>query len=431
MFLIKTMKQLFLYITTLITLFSCSDEGLYLNDFFNQSQNVCITYPENIDQKSVIPEIAKYYENISKLAHWYARHPLSRNISPPLNPTYPVNTVLEKLQSILLVDSTGKRMSIFDLNEDERQNFLKSWQLVESHELSKKLKKDSSGISLGLFIDRNTAFKEALGNLKSVDIESEDPFFKVKAIMDEKEQKAIELQESPLVLKSEEYTDDNFWTSVVANNLLSFSIIQFAPNKLSTQTFIDHLRPNIQKGRILIALPGGWSTSNLLVLYANKAWYDVGHVAFITKNREEISDSIDDQYNFTIGTGVKGTLREEVGWAWCYKHGMAFMGQVCQVKWEIYKNSKNDWRVRKVTTDADNESIVKEIDNYLNVPYCKVIDVFFSKWLAPESFICSSLAWYLVKENTGLNISDWWSPTVFPRDLFFSENIRIVDDTLD
>jgi hypothetical protein len=428
---IRLMKQTILYISIVVTLFSCYDDGLRPNILINHSSDVIITYPEEIDRDLIVPEIGTYHENISQLTRWYARHPLNRKFTLPLTATDPVNTVLQKLGSMILIDSSGKQLSIFDLNANELQNFLNSWKSVESFELSQKLRKDPTRLSLELFINRNEAFNKVYGNLKSVEIESEDPYFKVKKILDEQEKKAIELQIAPPLLKSGEYTDNNFWATVVSNNLMSFSPIQFAPNERSPQTFVDNIRPNIKKGRLLIALPGGWSTGNLLVLYPNKVWYDVGHVAFITKPPEEIPDSIDDDFNFTVGTGVRGTEYEETGFDWCKKHGMSFLGQVCQVRWEIYKTKSNKWSWRKITTDADNELLASEAEKYIGVPYCGVVDVFFSKWVAPKSFICSSIAWYCVKEKTGLNISDWWSPTVFPRDIFFSEQIRIIDDTLE
>jgi hypothetical protein len=293
------------------------------------------------------------------------------------------------------------------------------------------LEKDTFGISKQLFADRNKLFAEAVGTLKSLSL-SEDPYLIVHNLMakKEKEKSAPTIEMSQL--KSSEYSDDNFWASVVSNKILSFAILHAAPNSISPQTFVDRLRPNLKKGRILIALPGGFTTTSLIIFYPNKTWFDVGHVAVVTKDSEEIADSIDDNYQFTIGTGIlPGTKPEAIGHAWCIKHGMAFLGQVCEIKWEYYKDATNKWKWRKVITDADNELILNEVEKYIGTPYCNVIDVFFSKWVAPKSFICSSLAWYCTLKETSIDISDWWETSVYPVDLYFSENIRIIDDTMD
>jgi hypothetical protein len=41
------------------------------------------------------------------------------------------------------------------------------------------------------------------------------------------------------------------------------------------------------------------------------------------------------------------------------------------------------------------------------------------------------LPWWLAKEVADIDISDWWNPSVYPVNLFMSENIKILDDTLE
>jgi hypothetical protein len=417
----------------LLLLFTSNSCSLY--DFQNEKTisgtDQQVIYPETIGENTILPEAKKYYQNLSLLARWYSKNPLFR-VLPTLNsPSDVDNSVLRKLSSIRLIDSTGMAISVFDLDEKSQKEFLDSWTTVEAHQLSQKLKKDPLGTSMQLFTERNIAFTKAIGNLKSNNL-NEDPFFAVKRIMDEQEKEKIAHQPELPNFKSGEPTDDYFWATIIANGLMSLSVIQVAPNKLSAQTFVDRIRPNIEKGRLLVSLPGGWTTTSLIVFYPNKLWYDVGHVAVISKNLEEIPDSIGYDYEFTIGTGVEETHIEGVGERWCRKHGLAFLCQISATRWEMYnETSSKKWKWRKVVTDIDGEALVEKTASYIGVKYCSTFDVFISKWVAPETFICSSLAWYCTREISGIDISDWWSTSVYPVDILFNENIRVIDDTLE
>jgi len=426
------MKFKIIFLVTFPLFLSCSKEFVdqdYINDHLS---DVIVTYPESINQQAILPNVATYYKNISSLAKWYYDHPFFRYLPSPIMPSRQVNTVLDKLESISLLDSCGKSISFFDLEENDVQPFLDSWKTIESFEVSQKLKRDSSGISQILFAKRNIAFDEGFGKLKSVELEEEDPYFRIRSLMDIKEKDSLNFYHDFSTSKSGEYTDENFWNTVRINNRLAFSIFQFGPNVLSPQLFVDRLRPNLKKGRLIIALPGGWTTNNLMIFYPAKELFDAGHTAFVLKNSEEIPDSIDDQFNLTIGTALsRGCENEQLGSSWCYKHSMAFLCQLCLVQWEKYKNGNEQWSWKRVSYDIDNVDAVEEASKYIGTPYCNPAVVFLSKWAAPKSFICTSLAWYCVKETSGINISDWWDPSVFPRDLFFSENLRIIDDTLD
>jgi hypothetical protein len=394
-------------------------------------QSTVYIYPELINRNVIHPDAELYYENLSSLALWYAKNPLFRTIPGKIAVRGSENSVLGKFESMTLFDSLGNRISLFDLDKAAMMDFLEDWQDVEAYNLTLKIEKDTTATSLSLFKERNSAYSEAGINFKSTSI-TEDPFFKIKAELENREKRKIENQVQLPVLKAGELTDDYFWATVIANGLMSLSVIQAAPNRLTPQTFVDRIRPNISKGRILVALPGGWTTSSLIVFYPNKTWYDVGHVAVIEKDAVQVPDSIDPQFTFTIGTGVDGTLREVTAEKWCVKHGLAFVCQVTSTSWEMYKNEPNKkWKWRKVVENADGNELIEKVTSYLNVPYCGTLDVFFSKWVAPKSFICSSLAWYCARESAGVDISDWWSTSVYPVDILFSENIQIVDDTLD
>lgn len=431
------MKPL-IFILTVSFLASCTNDDILPADYTPMLADTVIIHPGEIDAANTFPVIAEYYENLSIAAQWYAKHPAlakGDKLKTPLTH----NPILQKIKALKIAGKNGETCSLFELDEKTLNIFLQSWKKIEAAELSRKFRKDPSGNSLVLFEIRNSALSGKFENLKSAGT-GEDPFLKVMADMETLHSARYPENGAGTILRSEgegdgdeEYSDDSFWETVISNYNISFSMIQGAPPQLSAQTFVDRIRPSIKKGRFMLALPGGWNTRSPIVFYPHKHWYDVGHVAVFTKNANDLPEEITSDASFSIGTGVKyNTSFEQIGRAWLYKHGLAFVCQVCDVKWEpVFDENNEPTAWKKIMTDADNEAILEETSKYIGIPYCNAAEAFYSKYTVPESFICSSLVWYAVKEATGTTIDDSWGPSVYPVDIFLSENVKIIDDTLD
>jgi len=112
---------------------------------------------------------------------------------------------------------------------------------------------------------------------------------------------------------------------------------------------------------------------------------------------------------------------------WSANHGISFVGQVVDTKWVRV----SWWRWKKVTVDANNYGIYNESTKHFGTPYCSVFQILYSKWLAPNKFICSSQGWYCAKKGAGVDMSSWWKPTIFPAGVYLSDKVKIIDNTLE
>jgi len=425
------MLKKILSIFALSALCSCSLNNI-TDELFESlvSDNGNLTDYQN-EKISILPEAEEYYGNIANLAKWYS-------INQNLNKTEKSvsnekdNPFIAKLKNIKIKDENGNRISFFELTTEERNDFLNSWSQREARDLSEKLNRDPSHVSSGLLIQRNLAFSKVFNGDKAASITVSDPFGDIVSAMKKAEEEEISENNEIIAEYTSEFSDEDFEAAVIANRYLSFSVIQATPIELPPQTFVDRLKPNIKKGRILLALPGGWTTKYLMIFYPAKYWWDVGHTAIISKDSEGLTEEIGDSSNITVGTSTWYDMNEEwLGRSWCYKHGLAMVGQIYDVEWVKSKDETGKWIWDKEMTELDNEKMCALAKEQLGKPYSNLLMTFASKWDAPNSFICSSLPWWLAKEVADIDISDWWNPSVYPVNLFMSENIKILDDTLE
>ncbi len=433
------MKKLLLPILALTVLFGCKKEDHNFSNSSNASTPVTVTEKKDINQASILPEAMEYYKNIAYIADWYAEHPGYNQKTNSSTDGDTANALLSKLAEFTILDSNNVERSIFEISKEERTEFLDTWAIIEANDLSNKLKVDTSQNSLGLISERNEAFKQAFGTSnKSIAFETEDPYWKVRRIMDLNEKKKQEMQGQTFSSFKTLSTDDTFWATVIANGLMSSSLLLIAPITLSPQTFVDRIRSSVSPGRLLIALPGGWETSNPIVFYPNKLWYDVGHVAVMSKNAWEVPGTINDEDNLTLGTdSEKGMHKELIKESWCDKHGLAFVGQVFDIKWITkYNYIKIAWITIKTpyyvqeARDVDNNALYNQALGIYGKPYCNAAEVLVAKWAAPGRFICSTTAWWCAKQSAGVNIGDFYKPTIFPAGVYLSDRVRIIDNTL-
>ena len=426
---IKILRLTYIAIATLL-LISCEKNPETL-DLSPSGQNVTIIEKEDVNKDAILPEAIEYYQNIATMARWYSKHPQIAERSRLKNATNDsINPLLLKLDELSITDSLGNDISIFDLDGTKLDTFLTSFVIIESEQLSEKLKELPTEDSKSEITETNKAFRAVFSNKKSLESTLTDPYWKISNKLKEQEKTQ---DFSKLDLKS---GDSGFWFKVISNYALQISILHIAPNSLSKQTFVNRLRRSVQKGRLLIALPGGFTTTFPIVFYPNKKWYDVGHVAIMVKNSNEIPQKIsnneNDEFYFTMGTNPENGMHKEKDLKedWCDKHGVAFVGQVFDVKWVWFKKNWHHWGWRKERRDVNNYNIYSKALSIKGKPYCKWYQVMTAKWSAPDRFICSSTAWWCAKKGTGVNISSWWKTTIFPAGVYLSDRVRIVDNTL-
>lgn len=433
------MKKLILPIFALLIFFSCKNEDLNANKAA-QPNPVTVTYKSEINQSAILPEALEYYSNIAEMAKWYAKHQevvLQSRVQSESGVSDSLNTLIDKLDKIIILDSANNKISFFELDEMRRDSFLSSFVTIEANDLSMKLKLDTSSLMINSFQENNNAVKTAFARIKSAHSFTEDPYWKVRNVMMERENarsaiiakemskmKASKVQEGPMRI-SEDYA---FWSELITNGLLSLSPIRLYPIQLTPHTFIDRIRPNIEPGRLLIALPGGVETYYPLIMYAGTLEFDFGHVAVMNKTAPTTNYDI---ATFTISTNSKQGMHQEIlKDNWCQEHGLAYVGQVFDTQWKIYFKNWHSLAFRRETKDASNAAIAAQLPPLLNQPYGGALGIISGKILAPKYLICSTTAWWCAKNGAGIDIGDWYRPSIWPAGVYLSDHVRIIDNTI-
>ena len=401
-------------------------------------------------------ETLKYYQNIAKMAKWYAENPAivmqynddAETRSGSQNELENTNTVIEKLQSLCIESPDGKTLSFFDLDEEQMSSFLEEMPKMEADDLSKKIDKlngsEARNEALKYYENLNKAFNKGfenaeINNSTKSGKDIQDPYFFIR--------KEIENIRPPQISPKTRADSDTyvaeakFWTKVFDN---SFFVIVFAKQpSLDVAVFFNRIKKSLRKGRLLISLPEGFNTTAPIVKYTKSKTLDFGHVAVISKDKEEAemefkryhSNTDKEKINlFSISIGTnkdKGMREEHLMEDWSNLHATTYVGQIYDVKYKFWWRNIFRWGWKRIEQDVNNYTIYKKAVESIGTPYCNAFQVLTAKWAAPERMICSSSAWWYAKNGAGVNIGDWWKPTIFPAGVFLSDRVRIIDSTID
>ena len=409
---------------------------------------------KHIDSTSAL----QYYRNLAAVIDWYAQHPEKRRKQDDsyTDPSQAENhnPVLEQAEQISIQDSAENFVTVFDLPDRHRKSFLKSWSIIQAHIMSEKLQRDKSPQRLMGLLPRmrNRAFKRAFPTPESLANTTEDPYKKVakELIAQEARMRAAEDR----YYKIDGITPPSIPTPTMANApgqpqalitnpgfwWLFYKIVPgkiVGPKKTNNpEHFVKELKSTLRKGRILIALPGGYDTYN--VVHTNFSYYDFGHAAVINKNSWEVNETLleDKQSNYSITTGIPGPddrverSEELEGWM---KHGRSFVGKVVNGYWKI--KWSRFWGIPYPeffwikSGEVNSQRILEKSQTRIGTPYCAWYMMKTAKWNAPRLFICSTLPWWAAKWSVGKNLGDWWKSTIYPAGLYLSDYVRIVGET--
>ena len=113
---------------------------------------------------------------------------------------------------------------------------------------------------------------------------------------------------------------------------------------------------------------------------------------------------------------------EKLGKDWTSKHGVTYLMQPIKVTYR-YKFPVS-WE--RSQTDLDNSKTYQKITSVMDRKYCYAPEMLYAKWKAPDRFICSSSAWWAIKEAHGVGIGDFYKSTIFPAGVYESSDMRIV-----
>lgn len=402
------------------------------------------TKAESIILSSLDKDAVEFYKDAAVLAEWYSEHPAMLDAEVAKNKMYAYtdsnyNDFIAEFSAIDIVDSNNKHMSFFSLDDSARHIFLRDYVKLEAKFLNEKLVLANNEAADDYAENRNTVF-DKIANTSSF---SETMSFKAEAAKITSSKPYSDLTEelehsiSPNLGAATNSDGAGVNEQQYYKYLAAFSIFPVFPvtyNPLcfnsTPQAFVDNLRSQLKKGRVLVALPAGYQTGNVLVL--NGTTFDVGHVAIISKDASEIPATIPNDFSFTIGTNPENGMHvENLANDWTSKHGMSYLMQPVRKSYQtLYQNIafgvKVPYGFSTTVTDVNNIEVYNKIKTVLGKPYCGYYEIVYAKFKSPTSFICSSAAWWAIKEAYDINIGDFYKPSIFPAGVYLSGDMRIV-----
>ena len=312
---------------------------------------------------------------------------------------------------------------------------------------------------------RNRAFKRAFPTLEDVKNSTEDPYQIVAQKLKEQEEhmkdgeiryhkKDDKTQPSPSPQiagtqppsGAQAYVDLNesaygggtisaltFWIAASAAFATKY-ISKPQSHKQSVQSFVYRMRSHLRPGRILIRLPGGYDTYNV-IHYNFRGHIDVGHTAIIAKYGPDIKlwENKDHYRGTTVGipdyNAVVGDERIEKSWTALGTRARigAVIGGYYKIKWSLYPPFVEFFYVSK--RELSGSEMLRYANRMRGRGYCRWYEVMVAKWSAPKRFICSTLPWKAAKSCFDLNIGDWYKSTIFPAGVYLSDHVRLLSTT--
>jgi hypothetical protein len=364
------------------------------------------TPPEVSKPESTYRVALCYYKNLAELFDYYSEVSNQKNIN---RKKFSSRILEDYAKTIHIYDEKGNAVDLLKMVKKERLLFFKSWIPSEAKKMNDKFKLDPKGNWVKEIKHINKVFKRkspANNKTNQMNTMIQDPFTRI-------------MMESEAKNKHEKAINKSNQTKQSGKK-------RKTPYKLSIQKFVDNIRSEIRRGRILVALPNGDYTRRPGVLLLNKNIYDVGHVAIIKLNSNDIPDTVSDTLSLTVGINSSEYMHHEnLSDDWINKnHGRAYVLQVVYERWD-----KKDGKYILTTSDIDNDLLFEESLKYMDKEYCSPTEIFSNKRHAPKSFICSSAAWYFIKNSVGIDIDIPFYKYVWPASFLKSNYTRVVAKT--
>lgn len=432
-------KHLYFFAAALILLAGCKKTNTptsAVSPFFKKVN------PTEIDVRKLNPHAVEYYKDMVVMAEWYADHPEVLQETLDYNNTHAesdsgYNGLISELSDLNIEDSTGQKLSFFELNDEMRHALMRDYVKEEALFLSEKL--DLADPDAAEYIiakneaaDQvaNTApFSDTLDfDVERAKITGDNPYITMM--------RQVDNQLMPVAAGTPPYQEDmsmnDFLRELVTLRILAVAVGPFDPitQNNNTQNFVDKMRPHLQKGRVLVAMPGG--NERTMPIAFNGSQFDFGHVAIVIRDASEVPANVPDDYALTIGTNSKDHMHEEpLAKDWVNHHGKSYLMEPVR-KTRVWKYAFGFipyWETR--IEAVNNSKTYEKIMLTMGRRYADLLEMPFAKLAAPERFICSSSAWWAINEAHDINISDWslLKPTIFPSGVFESSDMRIVAKT--
>ena len=333
------------------------------------------------ESSECVDDVARdYYENLEIIVK-------SAFVGNSPKKTVKNNPVYEKLASIPIVDAEGKRISFFDLSEDEQSSFFKEYSSINAKELAEKA--SAFPVVKDYYKAQNAMLDELFGEFchttKSdgkLEIDDVESFFCALNEKTEKFMACYDFKDDIPATKAEAVTDMNVIMGALSNIA--------------------------NRGDFILGLPKQGSG---LILTSNSAsFYKKGHAEIFIK---DVDSSLTPTEYMTIGTLYDGVQYRTLEECWMCQFNVLGL-RIYDYKWEKL-------RLKKIERDIRVADIADYAEQYLGRPYVTDSEFLFSKFAAPEHFSCVSLIWWCVKNLYDVEIGSWLLPVISPVELYTSE----------
>lgn len=312
------------------------------------------------------------------------------------------NPIVAKLQYLDIEEAeTGKKLSFYDLPMQEREEFLDYYLQEEQKSLEEKIAMLPEYIyyieSMNEATERVLAREgihrlditqpvhSSASQLKSSAANGAAHSSKLFSLVEQEMEKVT--KESGYALRS--------CDSGTPEPVFSYQYVREA-----------HINANAQRGDIVLRKPNYWVGAQFSI---------GGHIGFVNYPASSATTydslfSIDSfQKTETTTDGVQEFKFRE----WCRPHYVMGLQRVT-TQWGKRVGLRRTV-TRTFTPITDLTNLADRASAYIGKPYASI---FFSIKDIPNKFICSSLVWYCVKEEFGMDISNGRRKTVWPIDIF-------------
>lgn len=313
------------------------------------------------------------------------------------------NSVFDNLTNMLVFDEHGDRISFFDLSREDKIALLDKYVEVQTAIASQKVKyapelKDLMTAMSGIM-------EKALSSTKDYNPTFFDP---VPFILDI----VMKINELKFALLGRD-GKDNIELFRNADTLLLES--QKFPYETMRSYLAGNANPdkNAKVGDIIITVP--WFEHPTTILNYGYE-YQIGHTEILIKDITPTTLASDTTIIGATLDGVTYNVLEIFEYP-CYHL------RLCQKKY--VRQSGGGFKVEDVMLPQD--KFAQKVMSFEGTRFSEWYEFPFTKKLAPESFVCSSLCWYCAKEACGVDLSNWFSTMVTPSDIVLDDNTIIVN----
>lgn len=373
------------------------------------------THISEINRANISPAALKHYRLISDVimatTNKAGKTRAELNRDDEAIPAEPECIFYEKVHQLNIEDENGDSIKVVDMEEEEKQAFLDQWSVMEAAQLSEKIV-DEPGLQS--YVEEENRIIEELLSESGVPSDGADSVINVSGTRSGKSKYGTFDRTKFFKLIGKRMSEFNAHQEASYDTRSGYGEGNYT---VPFSTVRSGITAFARKGDLILRLPV-YNQPSYLISYSN---WNVGHVSIVSTAGSSLQTAYSNT-KFAIGANINRGVVEEIMDEWCrpsYVMGVSIIKYVW--KWRGLRSGL----YRTVTQVANPSAVANEAYRYLGKSYCSASEFLGAKWAAPHSFICTTLAWYCVKNALGVNITDWWTVIPTPSNIYLNENTYV------